>query len=354
MMKINDKQVAVFTDIHWGHNKDNVEKLQITQDFVKFLIKDLTKRKIKTIFFLGDFFDNRTSLNIQTLNVAYNNLKILASKFNIYMIVGNHDLFLKNSRKIQSIKPFTEINGLNIISETTILDFNGKFATMCPWGDDITTIKDCDYLFGHFNMNGAQLCGSIYKNGVYDMKALTDIAPLVFSGHFHIRKEYATKTGTLITVGNPMQQDWGDYDNSKGFYVLDVLNGDYTFISNHHSPIHIKLLWSEIKDGLSKKHIKQIKNNYIKIVVDSEYKFQDILELQSKIKELSPRSCNIEYIFSVNQNLLGEVKISKKEISLNKIEYIEKFIKKMSEENKQDINWDSVIAKASEYHKLVG
>ncbi len=342
-------KIAIFTDIHWGHKKDNVNKLKFTQEFVKFLIKECKKRKIESIMFLGDFFDNQTSINIQTLNVAYNNLKVLCQNFKVYMILGNHDLFLKNNTKIHSVKPFNEIENLEIISENTVIDFNGRQGLMCPWGFELVN-EEYDYLFGHFNVNGAELCGSIYKNGRYTMKELTDIAPLVFSGHFHLRKEYSTKNGKLITVGCPLEVDWGDYNNTKGFYILDTQTKEYEFVENTFSPKHIKILWSERTDV----NFNSIKDNYIKLVVDEEYQYQDVLELMNEIKLHNPLTANIEYVFSVNKNLLGEIKVSKKEINMNKISYIYKFLESMEEQVEQDIDWQSVKNRTEEYYKAVG
>ena len=249
MMK-NSQKIALFSDIHWGINSDNIVKLQNTQMFMKFFIKELYKRKIKDVFFLGDFFENRTSVNVQTMNIAYNNLKKLCEYFNVYMILGNHDLFLKNSRKIQSIKPFREIKNLTIISDSTEIDFNGRSAMLCPWDTELSELKNYDFMLGHFAMSGAELCGSIYTKGKYTMKDLTDISPLVFSGHFHIRKEYLTKNGKVITIGNPLQMTWGDYDNSKGFYILDTQTREYEFIENIDAPVYNKILWSEVREGL--------------------------------------------------------------------------------------------------------
>jgi len=349
MMKIKSKKISLFTDIHWGHNKDNVNKLKYTQEFVKYFIKENKKRDIDTVFFLGDFFDNQNSINIQTMNVAYANLKMLCKFFHVYMILGNHDLFLKDNTKIHSIKPFSEIPNLKIISENTIVDFNGKSGMLCPWGFE-TIDKDLDYLFGHFNFNGAELCGSIFNGGNYSMADLNKIAPLVFSGHFHIRKEYHTKHGKIITLGNPLEKDWGDYNNTKGFYILDTQTSEYEFIENTFSPKHLKILWSEKYDI----NFDIIKDNYIKLVVDEEYQYQDVLGILNEIKLHNPLTANIEYIFSVNKNLLGEIKVSKKEINMDKISYIHKFLDSMEKQVEQEIDWTSVKNRTEEYYKAVG
>jgi DNA repair exonuclease SbcCD nuclease subunit len=320
---------------------------------MKSIIKYVIKNNIKNVIFLGDFFYNRNSVNIQSLYIVYNYLKKICEYTKVYMILGNHDMFLKNSKKYHSVKPFNEIKNLFVISETETININGGRLTLCPWGTDIKGVNECDCLLGHFNMNGSELCGSIYNNGVYGMNDLTKIAPLVFSGHFHIRKEYNTKDGKVITVGNPLQQTWGDYNNKKGFYILTPHNNNYKFIENTLTPIYHKFLWSEVKTGIDK-YIKDIKNNYIKLVIDEEYKFQDILDLQKEIKTYNPLSCNIEYVFSINENLLKSVEISQKDVKVNKSDYMYEFIDKLSKETDQKINWDNVRDKLKQYYELVG
>lgn len=42
-------------------------------------------------------------------------MKSLANRCNVYMIIGNHDIFLKNSVDINSIKIFSDINNVTVV-----------------------------------------------------------------------------------------------------------------------------------------------------------------------------------------------------------------------------------------------
>ena len=351
MIKINDNNIAIFTDIHWGKGRDNVKKLQISEQFTESFIKQLKSKKINIVFFLGDFFDNRNSINVHTGNTAYKSLKKLCDNFTVYMLVGNHDLYFKNSIEINSLNQFKDIDNLFIIDQTTEVDFNGKSGLLCPWHFNINQYKDkhYDYLFGHFEMNGAALCGSTFEGGEYNMSTLTKISPLVFSGHFHIRKHYNFKNGKVITVGSPFQLDWGDVDNERGYYTLDTQSGDYQFIKNTKSPIHQKIHWSLLKNKSQKILKKDIDGNYIKLVVDAEYQYQDVMKMVEKINSFNPLSCVVDYVFSINRGLLGELKLSKTEFKLTKLQYIVKYIEKMDIQKNLDKN--KLIKKARHYYQ---
>lgn len=351
MIRIKETKVAIFTDTHWGKSRDNVKKLQISEKFTKYFIKVLKSRDIKTVFFLGDFFDNRNAINVHTGNTAYDSLKLLCENFNVYMVVGNHDLYFKNSVEINSLNQFKDIDNLTIIEKTTEIDFKGKSGLLCPWHFNINDYKDkhYDYLFGHFEMNGAALCGATFEGGDYKMSKLTTISPLVFSGHFHIRKHYDFKNGKVITIGSPYQLDWGDADNDRGFYILDTQLAEYEFIENTKSPIHHKIHWSLVQNKKQKITKKDIKDNYIKLIVDAEYDYQEVMKVAEQINLCEPLSCIVEYVFSVNRGLLGELKLSKTEFKMTKLQYIIKYIEKLDIQKNLDKN--QLIKKARQYYQ---
>ncbi len=113
-------------------------------------------------------------------------------------------------------------------------------------------------------MSGAQLAGSLSHSGM-SMQNLTKFSENVYSGHYHLRKDYEFKDGTVSVVGNPFQMDFGDYGNDKGVYILNVDSGKRKFIPNNISPIFMKLHWSNMPADLS-----SVKGNYTKLIVDAE------------------------------------------------------------------------------------
>jgi DNA repair exonuclease SbcCD nuclease subunit len=90
-------------------------------------------------------------------------------------------------------------------------------------------------------MNSYKVCEEGLK-----VKDLLKKSPLVISGHFHTRHEKKFGKGTILYVGNPFQMDFGDTDNQKGYYVLDLDTLEYNFTPNNISPNYKKISLSEL------------------------------------------------------------------------------------------------------------
>ena len=166
------------------------------------------------------------------------------------------------------------------------MKLSDKECIFAPWATDVKSLDKVDFLFGHFNFTGGKLFQATHTNGDCQITDLTNVAPLVFSGHFHIRKEYPTKKGKLVTVGSALELTWGDINNKKGFYVLDLVNSQYEFVENTVSPKHVNVFWSDAqKNGLNE---KEIKNNFEEFLNDDKFTFDSIISMLDDINKLNP------------------------------------------------------------------
>jgi len=342
-LKINANKIAIFTDYHLGVNANNLSKLDIALQYSKWFINECKKEKVTKVIFLGDWFHDRTSLNINTLNVSYEILKSIAEEFKVFLILGNHDIFYKQNMSVHSLKAFSDIDNLNLISSTTELIINDKYETLlCPFHWEVPS-KKYDILFGHFEMSGAKMASGLSSDKM-EMSKLTQFSKLSFSGHYHISKEYKFKNGKVITVGSTHEHDWGDYGNKKYIYILDGNTLEYKKIENTITPKHKKLFWSNLDINL-----KQFKGHYIKIIIDTEYEYDKVNEMILKLKTLGALSVNLDFIFSVNDQLLaGQNKSNKK--AYTKFEYIKNYIDDMGDI--PNIDKKDILNKMTEYFEI--
>ena len=129
------KKGAFCTDIHFGkksnsrkHNEDCIHFLEWFSARVKKL------GDIDYIGFLGDWNENRSAINIETLNFSYQGAKILNDiGLPVYFLIGNHDLHHRNNRDIHSVIPYQELENFNIIAEPTIVEEIGEGMLWCPY-----------------------------------------------------------------------------------------------------------------------------------------------------------------------------------------------------------------------------
>src|SRR5574344_1352437 len=112
------KREALFTDIHYGKSNNSLQHLEDCSSFIDWFIVEAKKKDAETCIFLGDFFDNRNSIQLRTLDWAYKDLKKLNDNFEkIYFIVGNHDLFYRESREIHSVPYLNEFDNFILIED---------------------------------------------------------------------------------------------------------------------------------------------------------------------------------------------------------------------------------------------
>lgn len=60
--------IAIFSDLHLGIKGDNQHWHSVAVEFIQDMVKTLKEKNIKDVFFLGDWFHNRNSVDVYTLN----------------------------------------------------------------------------------------------------------------------------------------------------------------------------------------------------------------------------------------------------------------------------------------------
>jgi DNA repair exonuclease SbcCD nuclease subunit len=214
------KKAAAFTDIHFGLKSGSRLHNQDCEDFVKWFCEEAKREGAETCIFLGDWHHNRSTTDVSTMNYTVSNLERLSQNFEkVYFILGNHDLFYKDKREINSVEFMRLFPNIIPIKET----LTDGDVTIMPWlvGDEWKAVPNIKsrYIFGHlelplFYMNAmvqmpdhGQLQGSHFINQEY-----------VFSGHFHKRQ-----TGRNITyMGNAFPHNYADAgDDDRGMMILE-------------------------------------------------------------------------------------------------------------------------------------
>jgi DNA repair exonuclease SbcCD nuclease subunit len=318
------KPILLTTDFHWGLNKNNIIKRKILVNFINDLIRD-NKDTSDTLIFMGDFFHNRTFLNVETINIAYNSIKKLCKHFKMYFVVGNHDIFNQHNTKIHSLKQFSDIPNLFIIDKPTKVKINDKSAWFFPWNSDVKNIKDekVDYSFSHLHPSDI-----IYHatRGDLVVEDITKKSEISFLGHFHNKNEMETRSGKAIWPGSPYQQNFGEAKNDCGYYLLDTLKETLKFVENKKSPRYIKLYMST----LTEKQLEKVNGNFVRLVIDEQVDYLKIIEITNTINKKGPLELSNDYVITSNNAILNkEYSEEDMKLSLSKLEYMKKFLDKM-------------------------
>ena len=329
--------VAIFSDIHLGIHQNSPFWIEISLQWARWFVSEIDKQNITDVIFCGDFFHYRDEVSLLSLDAARKLLDIFKNK-TIYMITGNHDCYYKETSEINSLSIFSGRDNIKVIESVTTLNFNGKNVTFCPWGTKIDLIPKSDIIFGHFElqnfrMNGFKICDS------GDLpEVLLSKAPLVFSGHFHLRDERSFGNNKIIYVGNPFEMDFGDSYQQKGYYILDLNKSSYTFTENALTPKHIKIFLSKLitVPNIDKLFNTIISNNIIRLIIDKNISTEHLDALMAFISGYKPIDISIDY--DVNYNKLKVDNDTNVDLSGVVIEQaIEEFINLLDISNKKEV-----------------
>ena len=96
----------IFTDLHVGISNDKPSRQKIAEKVIDEIIGRIETEDIKQVFFLGDLFHQRTSIEVTSLNVANDLVRKLAKCCKVFLLQGNHDLYEKYNSVITSLNIF--------------------------------------------------------------------------------------------------------------------------------------------------------------------------------------------------------------------------------------------------------
>jgi DNA repair exonuclease SbcCD nuclease subunit len=281
------KKGAFMTDIHFGkkansevHNQDCIDYLQWFCDYVR------SDPEIDHVAFLGDWNENRSALNIHTMNYSYRGAKMLNDLgMPVYFIVGNHDLYHRHTREIHSVIPFQEFDNFVVIEEPTVIDdITGK-ALFCPYlfHEEYPTLAqylNVPFWAGHFEFKGFEVTG-------YGMVMPTGPDPAdyagpeyIVSGHFH--KRQAREGSNVVYIGNTFPMDFGDAgDNNRGLMTYDYETKEMSFENWEDCPKYVKTTLTDILD----KSITLYSGARVKCLVDVPITFEESTALKQSFTE---------------------------------------------------------------------
>lgn len=329
-------KIALFSDLHLGVKGDSQEWHNIAINWIKTFASDLRKKNIKNIFFLGDWFNNRTAICVSTLHLTTKILDELKD-FNIWIFPGNHDLFFSKDSTVSSVSIFKGYPNITYIDEIKQIELDGSKLTLCPWGLNPldSNVKPSQYLLGHFEINTFQMNSS--EQLCEDGLKLSDLLKkfnIIFSGHFHKAQKRVYSSGTVQYIGNPFQINYGEAEDDKGYVILDLKTSKFNFIKNNISPKFIKLQLSKLIELEPEEINSLIKNNFLRLSVDKNITVEDMDELIKLITSCSPTECELDWDNSYSGN---SADIKTDFVALELLSAITEYTKLLDIDNHKDI-----------------
>lgn len=281
------KRAAVFTDIHFGLKSNSNQHNEDCARFVDWFIAKAKEENCETCIFLGDWHNNRANLNIVTLQYSLRALEKLNEAFsNVYFIPGNHDLYYRDKRDVQSVEWAKHLSNVHICNDW--VELGG--CVIAPWlvQEDWKRLKGLTgkYLFGHFELPNFYMNAMVQMpdHGEIQVEQLSGFEK-VFSGHFHKRQS----KNNVWYIGNAFPHNFADAgDDDRGMMVLEW-DKEPEF---HSWPDQPKYRVFRLSDVLEDPDRLLKPGSYVRIQLDIDISYEEANYIKDKfIPEYQLREC---------------------------------------------------------------
>ena len=291
-------KVAFLGDTHFGVSDGKT----LFHDFFsrvygEWMIPLLDELGIKTIYQFGDLFDKRKG--VDSFSVAeskrYYFDPLDSQRFKQHVLIGNHDSFFKETIEVNSPDLLlTEYaNTVTLYQKPTTVTIGTTMVDIIPWicrdnQEEILKFIEAsssEYCFGHFEIEGfAMYKGVESQHGL--SRELFKKYKKVYSGHYHTRSE----DGNIVYVGTPCEMTWNDYNDPRGIHIWDSDTGEMEFIPCPFT-LFKKVVYNE--DTLDLKTCPDIKNKFVKLIVEKRTDFKKYDKYVTMLNEAGPHVLKI-------------------------------------------------------------
>lgn len=278
-------KIILTADIHCGFPnrlKDNIWSLNAISDYA-------AENNIENIVCLGDLYHNRDHLTIDIINHTHDFFK--NSKQNWIAFPGNHDMFMKTSWDINSVKPLEKyITVYNNIDDFVL---GGQKFVVVPFmhyeSDYMFKINElqCEdsILLTHIGVNNA-VNNSCFLIQFWSIVSFVDIKfKYVFSGHFHNHQSINNK---VFYPGSPIPFKFDEGMVPHGFIVYDTKTNNIEFIDlrkirSDCPKDFITLTDESVREIINEGDFDYLKNNKVRISLDKEYSKIELDKIRSSM-----------------------------------------------------------------------
>lgn len=295
-------KIALITDTHWGIRNDHQAFLNSTKKFLDdVFFPYLKENRVETVVHLGDLTDRRKYINYftaQRLRKDFIDPLLDMPNMHFLWILGNHDLYYRQTTEVSSA---SELFGKGYKKNFTFfknareVTFDGCKILFVPWICDenreetkkIIEASKAQVLLGHLELNGFEMFRGVVNHVGEDPEVYKRF-PLVCTGHYHHR----STLGNINYLGAHADFTWADYNDSRGFHILDTSTLKLTFIDNPFKNF-VKLYYDDSSEVSESTDFGSLTEKFLKIVVKSRTNSIKYDQFISRCEEANPLDIQI-------------------------------------------------------------
>jgi DNA repair exonuclease SbcCD nuclease subunit len=298
-------KVAILTDSHYGAKKGSKHLHDYFELFYKnVFFPALEEHGVETVIHMGDAFDSRKSIDYQSLEWAKRVVFDPLKKYDVHMIVGNHDCYYKNTNNVNSpallLKDYPNIKTYSSPTNTKVC---GIDMTFIPWicsenyDETLKVIQKskAKIAMGHLELKGFRVNKHLVMEEHGLEANLFSNFTKVFSGHYHTRSD----NGTVFYLGNPYEMYWTDVNDTRGFHIFDTETLEHTPINNPY-----KLFYNIYYEDTPHQTFdaSEYSNKIVKVIVRKKSKQKDFEKFIDKLYKIGIQDLKIVENFEIQEN----------------------------------------------------
>lgn len=303
-------KALIFSDLHFHNHKDRVDRLQDCVKVLDWIFEQAAEHDCDYVLFLGDLFHERAKIDVlnylRCFEVFMKWMIEDRRQREVFLLVGNHDMYHKERWDVNAVKPLSAIPGVHIIQSPLTCRLGGRDIDWLPHTEnpvrELARLKQDnggkagDLLLGHVAVHGA-LTNTFYgihsdvimeyDNDMIPMDVnMFDDWPMTILGHYHGAQKLSNK---VEYVGSPMQLSFGEAFQQKHVIVLDLATMEKTYVVNEFSPKHLIITPQDVEA-----ENYNLTGNFVRVAVDDLGR-KDLLDLQHRIaNESRPLSITLK------------------------------------------------------------
>ena len=311
-------KVAIITDTHYGARKGSKYLHDYFETFYEnVFFPALEEHGVEAVIHMGDAFDSRKSIDYQSLEWAKRVVFDPLKKYDVHMIIGNHDTYYKNTNEVNSPELLLQTySNIKAYSQPTEVNVGGLDILFLPWinqGNEelsLNTIKktNCRCAMGHLELQGFRVNRQIIMEHGLE-STLFEKFERVFSGHYHTR----SSDGRISYLGNPYEMYWTDVNDTRGFHIFDTETLTLTPVNNPY-----KLFYNIYYEDTNYKlfNAKEYENKIVKVIVRKKTNPKDFEKFIDKLYTAGIQELKIVENFDIHESEEFEVDDDENTISI--------------------------------------
>jgi DNA repair exonuclease SbcCD nuclease subunit len=297
-------RIGLITDTHFGAKKGSKHLHDYFELFYKnVFFPALEENNVEAVIHMGDAFDSRKSIDYQSLEwskrVVFDPLK----KYDVHMIIGNHDTYYKNTNSVNSPELILQTySNISTYSDPTEVNIGGLKILFLPWINQENEAKTLKLIekttskcaMGHLELQGFRVNRQLIMEHGLESK-LFEKFERVYSGHYHTR----SNNGKVFYLGNPYEMYWTDVNDTRGFHIFDTETLEHTPINNPYK-LFYNVYYEDTPYQLF--DTTEYENKIVKVIVRKKSKPKDFEKFIDKLYTAGIQDLKIVENFDIQEN----------------------------------------------------